>query len=246
MAFSGKKISDNIEVYRGGAAVILDENVLVIADMHLGCEAALEYQGLSLPRVQTKKIEEYVSSIVPGIGPSKVVVAGDLKHNFSSNLIQEYNDVSRFVGVLRELAPLEVVKGNHDNYLASILTDFEVPLRKEITVGKVRVVHGHSGARASSPTIIGHIHPSIRLRDEVGASTKDQCFLYDETTEMLVLPALSLVASGLDVVRQLDSDRASPLLPETGLSTFRPIVYSDRSVLVFPTVGEMRQMSSSR
>ncbi len=233
---------DNLELIEGGAALVLDQNVLVVADMHLGCEAALEYQGISLPRVQTKKILSYMEDVVCAIGPDKVMVAGDLKHNFSRNLIQEWNDVSRFVGALSGLVQLEVLKGNHDNYLASILSGFGVPLKKAVMVGRTRILHGHIGRGSKSPTIIGHIHPSIRLKDGVGASVKDHCFLYSDEEGMLVLPALSLVASGLDVVHHADSDTSSPLLPSSGLAGFKPVVFSGRAPLVSPSVGELRQM----
>ena len=246
MSLKGYRVADEIELYSGGAALITSENVLVVADMHLGCEAALEYEGLSIPRVQTKKIEEYMLRTIEQVSPRRLVVAGDLKHNFSRNLVQEWNDVSKFVARLRELERIEVVKGNHDNYLGAILSQYGIPLRKETTVGGIRVVHGHTGNRKKVPTIIGHVHPSIRIRDKVGASLKDVCFLHDPVSEMLILPALSLVASGLDVIRCTDSDRASPLLPETGLSTFVPVVFSNEKPLKFPSVAKLREMNQLR
>lgn len=237
------RISDNLELHAGGAVLVKDENALVVADMHLGCEAALEYEGLSLPRVQTKKIQRYMEGIIRELEPTRVVVAGDLKHNFSRNLIQEWNDVSAFVRQLSGLTSLEVVKGNHDNYLAAILADLGIPLRKEVVLGRTRVLHGHQGEPSGAPTIIGHIHPSIRLMDRVGASVKDVCFLYSSEADMLVLPAQSLVAPGLDVVHQLSSDTASPLLPESGLASFRPVVFADGKPLRFPKLGKLREMS---
>lgn len=240
MNAKGYRLNDSVRLYPGGAALLTEENTLVIADLHLGCEAALEYEGLSLPRVQTKKIEQYLDAIIKALEPSRVIVAGDLKHNFSRNLVQEWNDVARFVQVLSKRTPLEVVKGNHDNYLASILSDYNVPMGVETFVGGIRIMHGHRGTPKDVPTIIGHLHPSLRLRDRVGASTKDPCFLYHPGSRMLILPALSIVAYGLDVVHQPSSDSASPLLPEDGLSQFVPIVFSKDKALRFPTVGELR------
>lgn len=226
----------------GGAALIVPEEVLVIADLHLGWEAALEEDGLSLPRVQTAKIESYVRDLIDGVSPSKLVVAGDLKHNFSRNLTQEWQDVSRFVRGLSEAVPIEVVKGNHDNFLALILREVDTPLSRETDVGGVRIIHGHAGVRSDAPTVIGHIHPSVGLRDGVDAAVKDRCFLYSEDANMLILPALSLVASGLDVVEQPDSDRSSPLLPEDGLADFVPITFSGGRPLRFPTVSALRRL----
>lgn len=242
LTVKGYRVNDEVTIYPGGAALLSSENILVVADLHLGCEAALEYEGLSIPRVQTKKIEEYMRRTIEQISPRRLVIAGDLKHNFSRNLVQEWNDVSRFVAHIRELVPLEVVKGNHDNYLAAILSEHGIALRREMMVGGIRIAHGHSGSRMSCPTVIGHIHPSIRIRDKVGASVKDSCFLYSPKSQMLVLPALSIVASGLDVVRAADSDRASPLLPESGLSDFVPVVFSKEKPLRFPSVAKLREM----
>ena len=227
-------------MFAGGAALLTDDNVLIVADMHLGCEAALEYEGMSLPRVQTKKIELYMDRMIRSIGPRRLIVAGDLKHNFSRNLVQEWQDVARFVKMLSGRASLDVIKGNHDNYLGAILSEYGVPLHRELSVSGVRILHGHSGSPSDKMTIMGHIHPSIRLRDSVGASLKDQCFLYDDNRGILVLPALSLVSPGTDVVNQLSSDNISPILADAGLSSFVPIAFSGEKALEFPTVGELR------
>ena len=231
----GYRLSDRLRILPGGAALITPEDVLVVADLHLGCEAALEQEGLSLPRVQTRKIGAYVRDLIDRVSPSKLVVAGDLKHNFSRNLLQEWEDVSRFVQGLSESVQVEVVKGNHDNFLGSILREFGVPLVREASVGGVRIVHGHSGAPSDQPTVMGHIHPSVGLRDGVDPGVKDRCFLYCAPLEMLVLPALSLVAGGLDVVLQPDSDRSSPLLPGGGLVDFTPISFTEGRPLKFPS-----------
>ena len=229
-----------MELLPGGAALLTEENVLVVADMHLGVEAALEYEGLSIPRVQTKKIADYMTKTIQAVSPSKVIVAGDLKHNFSRNLVQEWQDIERFVKGLSGKTSLEVIKGNHDNYLGLILREHGIPLRREATVSGVRILHGHSGRLGDQITVMGHIHPSIRLRDSIGASLKSQCFLYDKVRRVLVLPALSLVAYGTDVVSQTASDSISPLLSEDGLSGFAPIVFSEKCPMKFPTVGELR------
>ncbi|MGD9962583.1 MAG: metallophosphoesterase [Thermoplasmata archaeon] len=236
----GYRLSERLRILPGGAALIVPEDVLVVADLHLGCEASLERDGLSLPRVQTRKIREYVLGLVDSVSPSRLVVAGDLKHNFSRNLTQEWQDVSRFVQDLSRAVPVEVVRGNHDNFLSLILREFGIPLAGEADVGGVRVAHGHTGVPSDAPTVIGHIHPSVSLRDGVDARTKDRCFLYNESVNMLVLPALSLVASGLDVVENADSDMSSPLLPRNGLSGFVPVSFAGGRPLRFPSVGDLR------
>src|SRR5512136_249841 len=88
----GYRVNDEMELLPGGAVLLTSENVLVVADLHLGCEAALEYDGLSIPRIQTRKIAQYLMRTIEQVSPRKLVIAGDFKHNFSRNLVQEWND----------------------------------------------------------------------------------------------------------------------------------------------------------
>jgi hypothetical protein len=224
----------------GGAALVVPEDVMVIADLHLGCEAALEQEGLSIPRVQTRKVQRLVADLVDSVRPSKLVVAGDLKHNFSRNLSQEWDDVSRFVRGLSDSVPLEVVKGNHDNYLGSILREHGVPFVRETSVSGVRILHGHEGAMDGRPTVMGHVHPSLSLKERPGRGSKDPCFLYSEERQLLVLPAMSIVSGGVDVVAEERLGDMSPFLAGVGPGSMRPIAFSGRTALRFPRLEEMR------
>lgn len=236
----GHLVEAGLELLPGGAALLRDENVMVVADLHLGCEASLEHEGFSIPRVQTRKVAEYLTGAIRAHGPDRLVIAGDLKHNFSRNLRQEWDDVSSFIGTLAGMVDLEVVKGNHDNYLASILVEHRLALSMSVEVGSYTITHGHVSVGRTSDVIIGHVHPSIALTDEVGARVKHQCFLHEPSRRFLVLPALSIVSPGVDVVRNSYSDGMSPLISGQGFGEFRPIVFSGARPLVFPRVGELR------
>ncbi|MEW5747270.1 MAG: metallophosphoesterase [Candidatus Thermoplasmatota archaeon] len=236
----GYRLSDRLRVLPGGAALVTPEDVMVVADLHLGCEAALEQDGLSLPRVQTRKVQRTILDLVERVRPSKLVVAGDLKHNFSRNLSQEWDDVSRFVEGLSGSVPLEVVRGNHDNYLGSILRGLGVPFLKEASVSGVRIVHGHEGALDGRPTVMGHIHPSLAPREGPRAGLKDGCFLYSEEQELLVLPAMSIVAGGVEVVGEERLRDMSPLLADVDTDALSPIAFSGTAPLRFPGIGGMR------
>jgi hypothetical protein len=246
VAVRGYRVCDGLELLRGGAALLKDDNILVVADLHLGCEAALEYEGLSIPRVQTRKIEQYLIDIIDETRPSKLVVAGDLKHNFSRNLAQEWRDVVRFVTALKGRVEIEVVKGNHDNYLGMILKEHGIPMVKEMTSSGLRILHGHQGSLSNDVTIMGHIHPSMRLGDRSGSSLKTHCFLFHPGKKILVLPALSLVSPGTDVVGQAWSDGISPLLEGIGLGPFEPIAFSGSKPLRFPSVSDLRGLDRVR
>jgi putative SbcD/Mre11-related phosphoesterase len=242
----GYRLDADIELLPGGAIVLRKPNTVVVADLHLGSEAALEHEGLSLPRVQAKKIEAYLRSMVEAVGPDQLVIAGDLKHNFSRNLTQEWSEVAGFVRAISEIVDIVVVRGNHDNFLSTILSEMAIPLKREHRIGGYTVVHGHAESSGKGPFIMGHIHPSIALRDEVGAGLKNPCYMYDETKGMIVLPALSIVSPGVDIVGNTCSDTMSPLIAPFGLGGFVPIVFSGLKPLVFPTVSKLRRERLAR
>jgi len=221
--------------------VLVDDDALVIADLHLGCEAVLESEGLSIPRVQTKKIIECVDDLLAASAPRRLVIAGDLKHNFSRNLVQEWQDVAKFVDRIAASTEVSVVRGNHDNYLGMILSQHGIPLKQETGLGETQVLHGHKRSGRTTGIVMGHIHPSISLGKGIGGKVKTPCFLYHEDSDILVLPALSIVAGGTDVVRLDVRPSISPILSDIGIGGFSPLVFTGTRVLRFPSVEKMRE-----
>ncbi len=236
----GYRLDDDLELLPGGAALLHEPRTLIVADLHLGAEAALEHDGLSIPRLQTRKAEAYLRRLIDEVGPDRLVIAGDLKHNFSRNLTQEWEEVDAFVRSVSDVVDLVVTRGNHDNFLSLILRESGVPFIRELKLGDYTVLHGHADASSRSRIVMGHIHPSITLRDGAGARVKRPCFLHERAGRILIVPALGIVSPGIDVVGSPSSDRMSPLLPPSGLKGFVPVVFDGHNPLVFPTVGELR------
>jgi len=240
VAFRGYRLTERLTLFPGGG-VLVDNDTLVIADLHLGCEAALESEGISIPRVQTRKIIECVDGLLAASVPRRLVIAGDLKHNFSRNLVQEWQDVAKFVDRIAGNTEVSVVRGNHDNYLGMILSQHGIPFRQEADLGETQVVHGHKRSGRDCGIVMGHIHPSISLGKGLSGKVKTPCFLYHEGSDILVLPALSLVAGGIDVLRQDVRAGISPIASDVGMGGFRPLVFTETRVLRFPTIEKMRE-----
>ncbi len=169
----------------------------IIADLHLGLENVLQERGIALPRMQLKEIKNQVKDIVEKYNVNKIVIAGDLKHEFSRNLPYEWEDVREFVESVD--VELEVVRGNHDNYLAAILADYGIELRESTRVGEYVVVHGHKEFEADK-IIMGHEHPAVKIRVR-GAMYTFPCFLVADESK-IVLPAFSPLVGGSDVLQE--------------------------------------------
>src|SRR5207237_8238026 len=87
------EIAKGVEATRDFALLLRDERALVISDLHLGFEAALAEQGVSLPRSQRRVILERLAQMFDRTNADQVVIAGDATHEFSNNLVDEWVEV---------------------------------------------------------------------------------------------------------------------------------------------------------
>ncbi|AIY89661.1 metallophosphoesterase [Geoglobus acetivorans] len=181
----------------------------IIADLHLGIEGVLEEKGVAIPSIQIDEILQEIYSLIEEHRLRELIIAGDLKNEFGRNIPGEWADVRRFVENLREVVDLRVVRGNHDNYLQTILSGYGIALEDDAQIGEYTVVHGHNDSPARR-IIMGHEHPSIKIRHS-GATYSFPCFLRcsNDEREVWVLPSFSKFFTGSNI---LEGNFLSPIL----------------------------------
>ncbi|NJE09825.1 metallophosphoesterase [Thermococcus sp. MAR1] len=210
--------------------------VLIIADLHLGYEVSMAREGFYLPRVFNEVVGR-LKSLLEREKPKILVVDGDLKHSF----VPEWREREELRAFVEEVGPLVdeliLVRGNHDVGILW-LKELGVEIVDEFELAGWKLVHGHKlvdGERF----IIGHEHPSIRLRDEVGALVKVPVFLMGE--KLIVLPAFSPWAYGNDVLREI----VSPFLRVYDVSSARLLVPLDEELLDFGRLADLSRVLGS-
>jgi hypothetical protein len=211
-------------------------STIVIADLHLGYESALANDGMMVPRIQTKQMIESLTGILDDLEPDRVVVLGDLKHEFSRNLDQEWREVRSVLSLLSDSSDVVVVRGNHDNYLATITSGMDIPLVDSLDVDGITLVHGHVEC-GSRPIILGHEHPSVRLMDTVGAYVKLPCFIHDPELDIIVVPAFSPLALGTDLASVEEGDFFSPILRDNEMGRSMVTACSDIGLMQLGTLS---------
>ena len=149
------EVGKGVEVTRDFALFLRDERALVISDLHLGFEGALAEQGVSIPRFQRRVILERLGKMLDRVKAEKVIVAGDFKHEFSRNLTDEWIEVKQVLRFLRERVTPVLVRGNHDNYLATILGDLGLPLLERADVGEQDTAGGAGGEGDFGADLVG-------------------------------------------------------------------------------------------
>ncbi len=226
---------------------------LIVADLHLGFEEEAAREGYYVPRVQLQRALGVLRRGLEETGAEWVIFAGDVKHSFSRLTWAEREELSRLFGFLRERGVrVTVVRGNHDNYLPLVAREYGVEIVDELYVDGVLVIHGHRKPMGGYPgrveaIVMGHEHPSLRLRDKLGYIAKLPAFLsapYPPLgARLVVLPAVGQYQTGTTVSLSPDT-YLSPLLREdVPLHEVKPYVLAEElGVLEFPELGLLEDL----
>jgi len=173
----------------------------IYADLHFGIEYVLASQGIQIPPLQLGEIISRVSNSTA----KKLIIAGDIKHEFGKENPLEKRNVSKFIENMQEkFSEIIVVRGNHDNFVYYTLKDWGVDLIEYLEIDDTLIIHGHKypkdiSLKSYETIVMGHEHPAIIVRDEFGTSFKIPVHaevLHPEGYMIHVLPATSPLALG--------------------------------------------------
>jgi putative SbcD/Mre11-related phosphoesterase len=200
------KLTEDIQI-KDLALWLKKEKTLVIADLHLGFEENLHRQGVLVPWFQFKEIKKRLEKIFSKTKPEKIIINGDLKHEFGSIPQQEWDEVKGIIDFLQKNSKeLILVKGNHDKILGPIANYKKVKLKDSVTIRDTIIMHGHELSKIPEKIktiIIAHEHPALGLTD--GTTTElYKCFLkgtYAGKT-LIVQPSFCLATEGTDVLKE--------------------------------------------
>ncbi len=247
-------VDNDIILLPNRAMFIRSLNALVIADLHLGIEYALALKGIFLPAYQFREIREIIEKYIRDLSPEKLIVVGDFKHEFAQKTLQEHKETLKLLEIIRGTnIHFILVRGNHDNFIRGILSKYNVDFKDPYHVdGNYLFIHGHkeippeilSQKRRIKYVIMAHEHPAILFRDEVGGKAKIPVFLVGHYPELeaklIVLPALSPIATGVEVNISFASDFLSPILQKMDIDLFKPIASLDKGLLDLPLISQLR------
>lgn len=211
---------------------------LVIADLHIGYEEALNKKGVLVPRLQFKDICRRLNSILEKTKPSVVVINGDIKHEFGRISDQEWRETLKILDLISKYAKkIVLVKGNHDTILGPIAKKRNISVVNDYRIDDILITHGHKiNNKEAKIIIIAHEHPAITLRKGV-RQEKFKCFLKGKyrKQDLIVMPSFCLVTEGADIQK----DRLlSPYLHQK-LDNFEVFVVGDK-VYEFGKLKELK------
>lgn len=211
-------------------------DAVVLGDLHIGRESS---SRVAAPISDADDIAGRLNALLQEYEPATVVFAGDLLHSFAELPMTARRTVEQLCDDCADAdADAIAVAGNHDDRLADCWPG-TVESATTLSDGTV-VCHGHEKPDSRGDRyIIGHDHPALAIE-----GVRRPCYLFGDDqyrgSDLLVLPAFTHLAGGVEINRRQASDLQSPLVAE--LSTMQPVVWDDdgAEALWFPPLESIR------
>ena len=172
-----------------GVAYWPDENILVVADLHLEKGSSFAERGVMLPPYDTASTLARLARCVSHYAPRCVVALGDSFHDRRGPARLVDTDRAALRAMQRGRDWIWIT-GNHDPDPADNIGGSFVA---DIRIGALTFRHIPSG---DAGEVAGHLHPVARVRQR-GRVVSRRCFAAD--AERMVMPAFGAFAGGLNI-----------------------------------------------
>ena len=234
-----KKQSQKSKIEFMNNALLVNNEILVISDLHIGYEDVLADKGI-FPRSQLKNMVDKLNGIffdlnMRGIRLKKIIICGDLKHEFGEISEAEWREAIKLLDFLiKTCKDIVLIKGNHDNILGPIAQKQGVEFVDYYKTGGVCFIHGNkmpkNGFGDNNVIVMGHLHPAISISDGY-KKEKYKCFLKGKwkKKEVYILPSFSEVGLGYDLIRGGgDGKKEFLIIEDKFLEKFNVIIYNNK------------------
>ena len=168
-------------MHSSGGIYWRQQQVLLMADLHLGKVSHFRKHGSALPLSAALGDFEKLQEVYKYFRPAHLILLGDLFH---SGLNQEWHLWEKWLE--NTDAEVTLIRGNHDVIPAQLYQDSGVSVFDELRIGGFLMTH-HPQPGEGYFNFCGHIHPAVRLKGSGGQRAKIPCFFL--STDQMILPA---------------------------------------------------------
>lgn len=220
------------------------ENVLLVADTHVGYEAELRLRGIYAVS-QTDRLLNDLRSWGEEVGASTLAILGDIKHELPVPR-ETAAEVRQF---LKELAKsferVILIPGNHDGLIEEISQGIEgvylADSRGVLLEGSktLLLLHGHAKPRLEDLikaefVVMGHTHPAVSIVDEIGYVAKEHVILKIIQNKSILIKNIYNTSIDLDdKIKIIVLPASHPLITGFDVSDLPELAGSDRTLLKY-------------
>jgi uncharacterized protein len=205
---SSVSIFPGMEAHASGALSIPASKTVIIADLHLGYSWAQRRRG-ELGPLADSRTREKLFRVLNELGSERIVFLGDVVHA-PRPCQPEREWIEQTLTELSHRAELIAVRGNHDRAFAKEFAHLPVRMAESWSEENVFALHGDrlpQNIEQGQTLVVGHLHPSIPVKDSAGAGQRLAVFL--ATNRCIVMPAFSPFARGYDLTAGVPAELAS-------------------------------------
>lgn len=162
-----------------------DEQILIIADLHLGKASHFRKAGIQLPSVSAVKDYQRLQYLMEKYEPRKVYFLGDLFHSDHNN---EWQLFEHFIHTHPKIK-FTLIKGNHDVLDRGLYIQLGITIIDQFLTER-NIIYSHEPllhVPEMKHNIAGHMHPGVLMRGAGRQAVKLPCFYLK--ADLLLLPA---------------------------------------------------------
>lgn len=172
------------------ALSIIEEKILVVADLHVGLEHQLYQSGIIIAP-QAERFKKTIAELLKMTKADTLVIIGDLKHKVPGISFRELKEVPKLIDCLTKKAHVILTKGNHDTELRGLLPEsVMVHGSKGFSIGTYGFFHGHAWPNKEllgcDYLFTAHIHPTVEFVDDFGFRIVEKVWVKGKLDEKVV------------------------------------------------------------
>ena len=202
------QISNHFPLWLNAApGALTSSRALIVADVHLGKSATFRARGLPVPEGDNEHDLGRLAICIAQTKATRLVVAGDLIHAAAGKPPATLSAIEAFLNDCP--VPVTLVLGNHDRSSGSLPADWGIEVVQTLDLDGWCIIHDPADAPADRPSIVGHLHPAIKIPDGKRSSLRLPCFWLRGNS--LVLPSFGSFTGG-QVIHPLPGQRIFTVL----------------------------------
>lgn len=239
-------LTKEVDIVQSG--ILIDKKILIISDIHIGYEIKLQKLGLQIPYHSEERMIKQVTELIEEYKPEKVILNGDIKHEFALLEGKIKQTVIKFLEIISSKSELIIIKGNHDNSILGLLKHLHYEIQDYYIYKNYFFCHGdtyypESEKEEIKTIIIGHQHPAIVLKN-AGRKEKFKCLLYGYNSlrkkQILITPSFNNMTIGTNLINLQNN---TPYIHENDLDDFHVYTTEGDKILHFQTLGLLREIN---
>lgn len=192
-------IKDNtFQLFAQKAAYWLEQQTLLISDLHIGKVFHFRKAGIAIPAEAIKDNFARLDELMELTAPKRVIFIGDLFHSDVNNEWTIFCDWRKKYAT----TDMQIVLGNHDRLPDDFCEQFDIAVHQEPIAIQPFIFSHHPFKKFADGeyVISGHIHPAINLFGKANQGIKLPCFVFG--SQQAVFPSFGYFTGGHSIKPQ--------------------------------------------